>query len=220
MFSPGEAPFAEISVNELLQFHQRGKTLKKPHNCSNTLWVSTHLFWSAVFLCENHAVRITLFSLSHSGTPSLKAAATGRSRIDPLWLRLVVSSSQERRVPLTKSSRRLSQLTSRSTCRMQDTETPTTTLFSDRLCQWRKWTICSGTKAPLLHFVEILRDNVFQVKLKVLRPLLRSSLGPEIARSLFCLTSGSHGLILGTVYSILNLRNTPIMVFGSVSLCG
>uniref|UniRef100_A0A3P8SSD4 Serine/threonine/tyrosine kinase 1b n=1 Tax=Amphiprion percula TaxID=161767 RepID=A0A3P8SSD4_AMPPE len=35
--SPGEAPFAEISVNELLQFHQRGKTLKKPPNCSNAL---------------------------------------------------------------------------------------------------------------------------------------------------------------------------------------
>ena len=39
-FSTGEAPFAEIPVNELLQFHQRGKTLRKPSNCSNTLWVS------------------------------------------------------------------------------------------------------------------------------------------------------------------------------------
>ncbi|XP_023138561.2 tyrosine-protein kinase STYK1b [Amphiprion ocellaris] len=37
MASLGEAPFAEISVNELLQFHQRGKTLKKPPNCSNAL---------------------------------------------------------------------------------------------------------------------------------------------------------------------------------------
>ncbi|XP_051812672.1 tyrosine-protein kinase STYK1b isoform X2 [Acanthochromis polyacanthus] len=38
MASLGEAPFAEISVNELLQFHQRGKTLKKPSNCSNALY--------------------------------------------------------------------------------------------------------------------------------------------------------------------------------------
>uniref|UniRef100_A0A3Q4G107 Serine/threonine/tyrosine kinase 1b n=1 Tax=Neolamprologus brichardi TaxID=32507 RepID=A0A3Q4G107_NEOBR len=30
-----EAPFAEIPANELLQFHQRGKNLKKPSNCSN-----------------------------------------------------------------------------------------------------------------------------------------------------------------------------------------
>uniref|UniRef100_UPI0037E84D6E tyrosine-protein kinase STYK1b n=1 Tax=Semicossyphus pulcher TaxID=241346 RepID=UPI0037E84D6E len=37
MATLGEAPFAEISVNELLQFHQRGKSLKKPSNCSNTL---------------------------------------------------------------------------------------------------------------------------------------------------------------------------------------
>ncbi|XP_070768081.1 tyrosine-protein kinase STYK1b [Enoplosus armatus] len=37
MATLGEAPFAEISVNELLQFHQRGKTLKKTSNCSNTL---------------------------------------------------------------------------------------------------------------------------------------------------------------------------------------
>uniref|UniRef100_A0A3Q1FSV5 Tyrosine-protein kinase catalytic domain-containing protein n=1 Tax=Acanthochromis polyacanthus TaxID=80966 RepID=A0A3Q1FSV5_9TELE len=28
----------KISVNELLQFHQRGKTLKKPSNCSNALY--------------------------------------------------------------------------------------------------------------------------------------------------------------------------------------
>ncbi|XP_041797938.1 tyrosine-protein kinase STYK1b [Chelmon rostratus] len=38
MATLGEAPFAEISVNELLQFHQRGKSLKKPSNCSNTLY--------------------------------------------------------------------------------------------------------------------------------------------------------------------------------------
>ncbi|XP_034553190.1 tyrosine-protein kinase STYK1b [Notolabrus celidotus] len=37
MATLGEAPFAEVSVNELLQFHQRGKNLKKPSNCSNTL---------------------------------------------------------------------------------------------------------------------------------------------------------------------------------------
>ncbi|XP_029359904.1 tyrosine-protein kinase STYK1b [Echeneis naucrates] len=38
MATLGEAPFAEISVNELLQFHQRGKGLKKPSNCSNALF--------------------------------------------------------------------------------------------------------------------------------------------------------------------------------------
>ncbi|XP_041843829.1 tyrosine-protein kinase STYK1b [Melanotaenia boesemani] len=38
MATLGDAPFAEISVNELLQFHQRGKSLKKPSNCSNTLF--------------------------------------------------------------------------------------------------------------------------------------------------------------------------------------
>ncbi|XP_068591490.1 tyrosine-protein kinase STYK1b [Cebidichthys violaceus] len=38
MATMGEAPFAEISVNELLQFHQRGKSLKKPSHCSNTLY--------------------------------------------------------------------------------------------------------------------------------------------------------------------------------------
>ncbi|XP_059194585.1 tyrosine-protein kinase STYK1b [Centropristis striata] len=37
MATMGEAPFAEIPVTELLQFHQRGKSLKKPSNCSNTL---------------------------------------------------------------------------------------------------------------------------------------------------------------------------------------
>uniref|UniRef100_A0A7N6BBN7 Protein kinase domain-containing protein n=1 Tax=Anabas testudineus TaxID=64144 RepID=A0A7N6BBN7_ANATE len=38
MATLGEAPFAEISANELLQFHQRGKSLKKPSNCSNMLY--------------------------------------------------------------------------------------------------------------------------------------------------------------------------------------
>ncbi|XP_036930896.1 tyrosine-protein kinase STYK1b [Acanthopagrus latus] len=38
MATLGEAPFAEIPVTELLQFHQRGKSLKKPSNCSNTLY--------------------------------------------------------------------------------------------------------------------------------------------------------------------------------------
>ncbi|KAF3692056.1 Tyrosine-protein kinase STYK1 [Channa argus] len=38
MVTLGDAPFAEISVNELLQFHQRGKSLKKPSNCSGTLY--------------------------------------------------------------------------------------------------------------------------------------------------------------------------------------
>ncbi|XP_061573040.1 tyrosine-protein kinase STYK1b [Cololabis saira] len=37
MASLGDAPFAEIPVNELLQFHQRGKSLKKHPNCSNAL---------------------------------------------------------------------------------------------------------------------------------------------------------------------------------------
>lgn len=38
MASLGEAPFAEIPVSELMQFHQRGKSLKKPFSCSNTLY--------------------------------------------------------------------------------------------------------------------------------------------------------------------------------------
>lgn len=38
MASLGEAPFAEIPVTELMQFHQRGKNLKKPFNCSNSLY--------------------------------------------------------------------------------------------------------------------------------------------------------------------------------------
>ncbi|XP_072536008.1 tyrosine-protein kinase STYK1b [Salminus brasiliensis] len=37
MVTLGDAPFAEIPVQELLQYHQRGKTLKKPNNCSNVL---------------------------------------------------------------------------------------------------------------------------------------------------------------------------------------
>lgn len=37
MATLGEAPYAEIPAHELLQFHQRGKSLKKPQNCSNTL---------------------------------------------------------------------------------------------------------------------------------------------------------------------------------------
>uniref|UniRef100_A0AAZ3R935 Protein kinase domain-containing protein n=1 Tax=Oncorhynchus tshawytscha TaxID=74940 RepID=A0AAZ3R935_ONCTS len=38
MATLGDAPFSDISVNELLQFHQRGKTLRKPANCSNSLY--------------------------------------------------------------------------------------------------------------------------------------------------------------------------------------
>lgn len=38
MASLGEAPFAEIPVTELMQFHQRGKSLKKPFGCSSTLY--------------------------------------------------------------------------------------------------------------------------------------------------------------------------------------
>lgn len=38
MASLGEAPFAEVPVTELMQFHQRGKSLKKPFNCSNALY--------------------------------------------------------------------------------------------------------------------------------------------------------------------------------------
>ncbi|XP_043085464.1 tyrosine-protein kinase STYK1b [Puntigrus tetrazona] len=38
MVTLGEVPFAEIPAKELLQYHQRGKTLKKPNNCSNTLY--------------------------------------------------------------------------------------------------------------------------------------------------------------------------------------
>ncbi|XP_067250637.1 tyrosine-protein kinase STYK1b [Chanodichthys erythropterus] len=34
----GEVPFAEIPAKELLQYHQRAKTLKKPNNCSNSLY--------------------------------------------------------------------------------------------------------------------------------------------------------------------------------------
>ncbi|XP_062321813.1 tyrosine-protein kinase STYK1b [Osmerus eperlanus] len=38
MATLGEAPFSDVSVNELLQFHQRGKMLRKPANCSNALY--------------------------------------------------------------------------------------------------------------------------------------------------------------------------------------
>ncbi|XP_068612139.1 tyrosine-protein kinase STYK1b [Brachionichthys hirsutus] len=37
MATMGDAPLAEIPSNELLQFHQRGKSLKKPSNCSSML---------------------------------------------------------------------------------------------------------------------------------------------------------------------------------------
>ncbi|XP_076826681.1 tyrosine-protein kinase STYK1b [Brachyhypopomus gauderio] len=37
MATLGEVPFAEIPVTELLQYLQRGKTLKKPNHCSNAL---------------------------------------------------------------------------------------------------------------------------------------------------------------------------------------
>ncbi|XDV40471.1 hypothetical protein PO909_009554 [Leuciscus waleckii] len=38
MVTLGEAPFAKIPAQELLQYHQRAKTLKKPNNCSNSLY--------------------------------------------------------------------------------------------------------------------------------------------------------------------------------------
>ncbi|XP_036394112.1 tyrosine-protein kinase STYK1b [Megalops cyprinoides] len=38
MVTLGDAPFPDISVNELLQYLQRGKTLKRPANCSNSLY--------------------------------------------------------------------------------------------------------------------------------------------------------------------------------------
>ncbi|KAG9344929.1 hypothetical protein JZ751_009469 [Albula glossodonta] len=38
MITLGDAPFTEVSVNELLQYLQRGKTLKRPANCSNSLY--------------------------------------------------------------------------------------------------------------------------------------------------------------------------------------
>lgn len=68
---PGEAPFAEILANELLQFHQRGKNLKKPSNCSNTLWVSTAILqkrqtWSATLPLVNHRKSQINFFISSS----------------------------------------------------------------------------------------------------------------------------------------------------------
>lgn len=38
MATLGEAPFAEVPVTELLQYHQRGKSIKKPPNSSNALY--------------------------------------------------------------------------------------------------------------------------------------------------------------------------------------
>ncbi|XP_018591467.1 tyrosine-protein kinase STYK1b [Scleropages formosus] len=38
MVTLGDVPFANVSVTELLQFLQRGKTLKRPANCSNSLY--------------------------------------------------------------------------------------------------------------------------------------------------------------------------------------
>ncbi|KAJ8287814.1 hypothetical protein COCON_G00004730 [Conger conger] len=38
MVTLGDVPFPDISVNELMQYHQRGKTLKRPANCSNSLY--------------------------------------------------------------------------------------------------------------------------------------------------------------------------------------
>lgn len=38
MVTLGEVPFSEVPVTELLQFHQRGKSLKKPHHSSNALY--------------------------------------------------------------------------------------------------------------------------------------------------------------------------------------
>ncbi|XP_064166174.1 tyrosine-protein kinase STYK1b [Anguilla rostrata] len=38
MVTLGDAPFPDISVNELMQYLQRGKTLKRPVNCSNSLY--------------------------------------------------------------------------------------------------------------------------------------------------------------------------------------
>lgn len=90
----------------------------------------------------------TLFPLfpSLSGTPSLKVAATGRTRIDPPWQKWAESSSRERRAPLTKSSRRLGRLTSSSICRKQVTGKPTATLSSDQ----KKYIHCTNT--PVVHF--------------------------------------------------------------------
>ncbi|XP_062848653.1 tyrosine-protein kinase STYK1b [Trichomycterus rosablanca] len=38
MATLGEVPFADLPPTELLQFLQRGKSLKKPHNCSSSLY--------------------------------------------------------------------------------------------------------------------------------------------------------------------------------------
>ncbi|KAG7255552.1 hypothetical protein CRUP_025580 [Coryphaenoides rupestris] len=36
-WSPGDAPFADVLASELLQHLQRGRSLRRPPNCSNTL---------------------------------------------------------------------------------------------------------------------------------------------------------------------------------------
>ncbi|XP_030640935.1 tyrosine-protein kinase STYK1b [Chanos chanos] len=38
MVTLGDPPYADIQVTDLLQYHQRGKMLKKPNNCSNSLY--------------------------------------------------------------------------------------------------------------------------------------------------------------------------------------
>ncbi|MED6295479.1 hypothetical protein CHARACLAT_032266 [Characodon lateralis] len=38
MVTLGDPPFAHIMLTELLQYLQRGKTVKRPTNCSNTLY--------------------------------------------------------------------------------------------------------------------------------------------------------------------------------------
>lgn len=90
-------------------------------------------------------------SLFLSGTQLLRVVASGKTKIDPPWLRWAESSPQERRVPLTKSLRCLGQLTSSSTCRKQGMGKPTATLFSDHC-------LCLKNK---LHYSEILQWSTF-----------------------------------------------------------
>ncbi|KAE8288939.1 Glutathione S-transferase kappa 1 [Larimichthys crocea] len=109
MATLGEAPFAEISVNELLQFHQRGKSLKKPSNCSNTLY------------------------------SVIKACCQWKDQDRPMLPEVSRKLCRERKAHLTKSSRWRGRLTLSGTCRKQDTGKPTATLFSDHcLCQQTK----------------------------------------------------------------------------------
>lgn len=61
---PGEAPFAEIPTTELLQFHQRGKTLRRPANCSNTLWVPVGVWLGT--RSEAHTCSLLLLLLRYS----------------------------------------------------------------------------------------------------------------------------------------------------------